>query len=96
MMKTLLAAAIATGLTVAPVAAHAGERASANAVSLAQMAQQPAFIGGGNDDDECVDGVNIIDPEDECGGLRPAAYIGIAIFLGVVFHEMITSKGIFD
>lgn len=95
-MKTLLAAVLATGLTVAPIAAQAGERASANAVSLAQVAQQPSFIFGGSDDDECIDDITLIDPEDDCGGLRPAAYVGIAIFLGLVAHEIFTSKGIFD
>ncbi len=97
MLKSLLAAVLATGLTVAPIAAQAGERASANTVSLAQVAQQPSFIfGGSDDDDECVDDITLIDPEDDCGGLRPAAYVGIAIFLGLVAHEMFTSKGIFD
>lgn len=84
MLKKVLAATLAAGLTVAPIAAQAGERASASEVSLAPIAsleRAPAPIS---------------EEGEEIGGITPAVAAAIAIFLGVTINEIFTSKGIFD
>lgn len=85
MLKKVLAATLAAGLTVAPIAAQAGERASATEVSLASIAdldRAPAPISEEN--------------EELRGKITPAIAAAIAIFVGVTLHEIFTSKGIFD
>lgn len=83
MIKNVLAATTAAALAFAPVAAQAGERASASEVSLApiiELDRAPAVIN--------------VENEELAGGLTPGKAAAIALFLGLIIHEIVTSRGI--
>lgn len=84
MLKKVLAATLAAGLAVAPIAAQAGDRASDSEVSLASIVDLDRAPAPMSEEGE------------ELGGITPAAAAAIAIFLGVTLNEIFTSKGIFD
>lgn len=85
MLKNILAATAAASLTLAPVAAQAGERASETAVSLETLAAAPDRAAAP------------IDAEAEATGLEIplSVLIATAIALGIAINELVTSKGIF-